>query len=267
MRKALLGAFCTLLLFTNLTCSRQERQVNQVPETINTTIVVEHRIEKEPESSLKETLNSKKESSTREVMIKEVIQVWELFFEDYNVSETDPRRQHFQEYAEYVADAVIMYQNNDVVINGEHSRLPEHRSTHILVAVIITKESSVDHTVVGEAPRFEVGLMQLWGVALAGYHPDVVKANPKLGVLLGVRFLTHMLSQCRPYRIEGDIEEWRNTDWLGPLTMYGAKPSKVWKDRKNKVCRTFPHASERLTLLELYETRINAENQEDLLLQ
>ena len=264
MRKAFMGALCTLLLFTLTTCSQP--RVEQIPPKVETTVIVRHELPKEKTVEPK-PVEQEENYIDRDTMIREVVEVWNMFFEDGNVKQSDPRRDRFEEFAGYVADAVFMYQNNEVVIQGESALLPKHRSAHLLIAVIITKESSVRYDLVGSAPRFEVGLMQVHGVALNGYDPEVVKRNPKLGVLLGVRWFTYTLAQCRQHRMEGDDEGWRNTDWLGPLTIYGAKPSSAYKDRKNKVCRVFPHAKERVALLDFYETRIDAQNQQDLLLQ
>lgn len=272
MPQALISTIFISLSLIFTACSQTDKNIHKVKPKVKhhveTTLVVKHEINKTIDTELDTKLAKVEISLTnREIMVNEIKEVWELFFKDYNIKQTDPRRAHFDEYSNYIANSIIMFQNNDININGHISRLPKHRSVHLVIATVITKESSVNHTVIGAAPRFEVGLMQIWGVALNGYNPDTVRKNPELGVILGIRWMTHMLSQCKTYRMKEDKEGWRNTDWLGPLTMYGAKPKNVWKDRKKKICKVFPHAKERVELLNMYETRIDAKYQQDLLLQ
>jgi hypothetical protein len=199
---------------------------------------------------------NKEPKSQDEIMANEVVQVWNMFLKDGGAGKNDERRKDFNEFASYVVRAIRYYQNVAVDIHGRNVFLPLDPNLHILVAVLITKESSIIPTAVGSAPRFEVGLMQVWGVALNGYDKEVVKRDTELGVRLGVRWLTYMLAQCKPYRTASDYRKWTTTDWLGPLTMYGSKPSKVWIDRKNKTCRVFPFARERVKLVFSYRNRI-----------
>lgn len=242
MRQAILKI--VLLLFgLTATCSQPPKQVQRTESKV--------RIQKIEKKEIKEAI-----VDPNEEMISEIIEVWELFFKDANVGRKDPRRKRFHEFASYLAQAIRIYQNQEITINGRKARLPKDKNIHILLAVLITKESSVKYDVVGTSPRFEVGLMQVWGVALNGYDKETVKQNPELGILLGVRWIAYMTSLCKPYRVGQDKEEWRTTDWLGPLTMYGAKPSKVWIDKKKKTCRIFPFARKRIKLTLFYRKRI-----------
>jgi len=195
----------------------------------------------------------KLETMDRDVMIDEITMVWEMFFEDGGASATDPRRLRFHEFAGYLADAVLMYQRNPTEIGGQ---LPVHKNVHILLAVKITKESSVTHDVVG--PQSEVGLLQIHGVALAGYDPEIVKHNPKLGLMLGVRWLASRVPKCPLRRIKGDDRGWDDYDWLGPLSVY-AGGGKAISARTGK-CYAFDIAKERVDLTRLYRMRIDAIN-------
>ncbi len=189
---------------------------------------------------------------TKEQMITEIIEVWDMFLDDANCGPDDNRRSMFPIYAEELADAIIMYQNKPTDIGGQ---LPEERDIHILMAVIVTKESSIRHDVVGEAPRFEVGLMQIHGVALAGYNPDIVQHNSRLGLLLGVRWFAAHMDACKIKKIPGDTVEWRTDDLVGPLSVYAGGHKAV---KKNGTCYHYRVARERVNLTKLYLTRIDA---------
>lgn len=187
----------------------------------------------------------------RDIMVQEIIQVWTMFFDDEAASINDPRRNTFEEYAEYLADAITMYENQPTDIGGQ---LPKDgQDTHLLLATMITKESSVTSDVIGKMG--EVGLLQIHGQALAGYNAEVVRNNPKLGVLLGVRWFAYQTSACKPHRIATDDEAWRLEDWLGPLSAYAGGPNAI--NRKTGGCYTFQLAVNRVNLTKLYRSRIN----------
>jgi len=184
----------------------------------------------------------------RETRISQVIQVWNMFLQDNNMSKKDPRRLRFKEFAGYTIDAIETYERNPTDIGGQ---LPSNVNSHILVASMITKESSVDSTVVGKTHN-EVGLLQIHGLALAGHDPEVVRNNPSLGVLLGVRWLAVQIGTC--INLEGYPKQWTDGSWLGPLSVYGSGPQAI--DKEKKRCREFGFAKERIALSKFYAARI-----------
>lgn len=189
---------------------------------------------------------------SRDQMIREVEMLWDMWFDDEGAKDSDPRRERFPEFAEYVADAVIMYQNTQTDIGGQ---LPKHKDDHLVMAFMAAKESSVTFDVVGTSHQ-EVGLMQLHGVALAGYAPEKVQHNPKLGVLLGVRWLTAQLPKCEQEGagIFGDQFAWETSDWIGPLSVYAGGPNGIRKDGR---CARFSKMRERIDKVRFYRTRID----------
>ena len=190
---------------------------------------------------------------TYEEMTEDIIAVWTLFLEDENIKETDSRWNNLAQYAEELADAIMMYQDAPTDIGGQ---LPMHRTTHVLMAVMVTKESSIKHKVVGTS-RGEVGLMQIHGKGpLAGYDSKTVQANSRLGLLLGVRWFASRLPKCPMHRITGDSEGWRPGDWIKPLSVYAGGHRAI--NPKTKKCYSFKIAHERVDLTKLYITRINA---------
>lgn len=262
MKKILTMAFTTLLLLMTM-CSQPPKQVETAQPLVNES-TEEPTYSEDYYPELKETPNSKEDEAyyiRKEAMIKDIIAVWDLFFEDGNANPDDDRRINFRTYAEYVAKWVIRCQDKDVTLNIEGkeitlpNRLPKHRSTHIMIATLITKESSVRANVIGAAPRFEVGLMQVWSTALQGYRREEVKKNPELGVMLGVEWVALSISQCESRHVWD--KDWNINDWKKPITIYGSKPTKVWIDPKKKTCRIFKHGKERTKLVSNYIARIN----------
>jgi len=205
-----------------------------------------------PDSKVDESDRAEYEVSY-DTMVDELVVLWNLMFDDDGAKKADPRREKFDRYAEIVADWVVYYQNNETDIGG---KLPGHMNDHLLAGIIVKKESSVRPEVVGAAPRFEVGMMQVWGVALAGYSREQVKNNTKLGVMLGVRWLASRVQWC-----EGDeLEEngWDDSSWVGPLSLYASGPP-AQKSKKEKTCRRFKPGVERSRALSLYRARVDAE--------
>ncbi len=185
-------------------------------------------------------------------MVQDTVMLWELFFDNDNAPIDDPRRDNFELYAEYLADAIITYQNQETDIGG---RLPRHPSTHYLLATMVTKESSVTHDVVGKMhKKFEVGLLQTHGTALAGIRKDVVRKKPKLGLLLGVRWLAAQIARCHPEGI--DDRNWTEEDWLEPLSVYAGGPKAI---RADGTCKVFKVAKERLKQMRLYQDWVEGE--------
>ncbi|MCP4569014.1 MAG: lytic transglycosylase domain-containing protein [FCB group bacterium] len=180
----------------------------------------------------------------------EVIKLWELFFDDDGAKQTDPRREMSSKYAEYVIDAVTMYQDSPTDIGGQ---LPTHKNVHLLVAWMIAKESSVTNGVVGKLG--EVGMMQIMPTnkaALAGYSPKKIKNNPKLSIMLGVRWMAYTTSECPNTDIFDT--DWNDLDWVKPLSAYaGGQNAK----RENGTCKSFTVAKERVQRTMMYRTRID----------
>jgi hypothetical protein len=187
---------------------------------------------------------------SKERMVQEVVTLWEIFFDDDRAPKNDPRREHFFEYAEYLVNAVLMYQNTPTDLGGI---LPRHRNTHLLLAQMITKESSVIPSVRGK--RGEVCLLQIHGPGpLVGHKKKQVSENPKLCLLLGTRWLASRLPKCFP---NGVPEDWSDEDWLGPLSLY-AGGGKAY-DNKKRRCKKFGVAKERIEKMKYYRTRIDHE--------
>ena len=253
MHKALIGLMCILLGGAGITYGMAINNAEELP--LPEGMVV---IEFEDDTDIIDTDTVPDEEITQEEMVADIIGVWEIFFRDANVRQSDWRRDHFQEHAKSMAKWITYYQNNPADIGGQ---LPKHGSTHMLAAVIVTKESSVDHMAIGPAPRFEAGLFQVWDVAAAGYSKDEIRRNPELGIMLGIRWMAHSTSQCKKTRIPVDTVEWRTSDWLGPMTAYGSKPKKF--RRKNGTCKVFGFAKDRINLVRIYMDRVDAERQKE----
>ena len=158
----------------------------------------------------------------------------------------------FHIYAKEIADAIDYYKKNEADIGG---RLPDHRSTHIIIAIIITHESSVNPNAVG-FKHGEVSMFQLWGKALNGFSKEEVKNNTELAAMLGVRWIAHSTSQCNNNK-DTLSDSWRTIDWLRPLTIYGSGPKKTYKDKKKRQCRIFDFARRRVNQIAMYEKRID----------
>lgn len=184
-------------------------------------------------------------------MVRETVKLWELFFDADGAPMNDPRRDTFEHYAEYLADTVIAYQNRETDIGG---RLPKHENTHLMIASLITKESSVDPSVIGRS-HGEVGFLQLHGKALGGIKPEVVRQKPKLGIYLGVRWLAAQIPKCFPEGVEDN--KWRDEDWLGPLSVYGGGEQKAI--RKDGTCKVFKVSKKKLKKMQMYRSWIDAE--------
>ncbi|MEA3225048.1 MAG: hypothetical protein U9Q07_03795 [Planctomycetota bacterium] len=190
----------------------------------------------------------------RERMIEEVALLWTMYFDDDNAPVRDKRRGKFDEYAEHLVDAVIMYQNTPTDIGGQ---LPGHKNDHLVMAYIVAKESSVTYDVVGTSNE-EVGLMQCHGKSLAGYSPERVQHNPRLGLLLGVRWLTSQLPKCEQEGsgVFGETFAWEDSDWIGPLSVYAGGQNAI---RKNGTCAHFKKSKERVDAVRMFRTRIDYE--------
>lgn len=188
---------------------------------------------------------------SRDQMVREVVALWEMYFDDDRAPASDPRRARFWEHARDLADAVILYQDEPTDIGGQ---LPGHRDDHLIVAYMVAKESSVTYDVVGTS-HGEVGLLQLHGVSLAGYSPEAVQYNPRLGLMLGVRWLAAQLPKCKRQTNLYEVG-WSTDDWTGPLSLYAGGPKAI---RKDGTCARYGTMRERVDRVRLYRVRINHE--------
>ncbi len=188
-------------------------------------------------------------------MIEEVEMLWTMYFDDDNVKASDPRRKRFGELAEYLVDAVIMYQDAPTDIGGQ---LPRHKNDHLMIAYTAAKESSVTPDAIndGKKGKGEVCLMQLHGKALAGYPAEKVRNNAKLCLLLGTRWLTSQIPQCKQEGsgVYGEQFVWETSDWTGPLSVYAGGPKAI---RKNGQCIHFTKMIERVNAVRMFRTRID----------
>lgn len=260
MRNALLGSLCTLILLVITTCNQTADTIKTETqyETIKSHVTIPCVAIKEED---KPTVPSEAiEYISVDVMADEIAQVWEIFFDDQQALQSDPRRKMFDVYAKEIAEAIDYYKKNETNIGGQ---LPNHRSTHIIIAIMITRESSVNPATVGKRHK-EVSLFQLWGKALNGYPPEVVKKSTELAASLGVRWFAYGMTQCNNNRVPTD-RRWQNEDWLRPITAYGAKRKSLYKNRKKKECRIFPFARRRIITIQTYAERIDSQQAESII--
>lgn len=203
------------------------------------TEIIHEEIDQEPE-----------EINPKDQKIEEVVSIWRMFFDDQGASPDDDRRKYFYIYAKDLIDVLEVYQDPD---NDSRAWLPKHKSTHSLLATMITLESSVTYNVVGRSNK-ERGLLQVHGRALAGYKPKQVQNSPRLGLLLGVRWLASLMSEC-PETIEKlESGNWETEDWLKPLSVYTSGPNA----KKYGRCKELSTARRRVNLTKLYMTRLKA---------
>lgn len=191
---------------------------------------------------------------SRERMVKEVVLLWDLWFDDNGASDEDPRRSKFTQLAEYIVTAVTMYQTNPTDIGG---KLPGHRNDHLYIAYTAAKESSITPDLKSKSNLGEVCLMQLHGQALAGYPPEKVRKNPKLCILLGTRWLASRIPACMNGRGEkayGNEYGWDDSDWVGPLSFYAGGHKAL---KKGGGCKRFSQMEVRVDAVRFYRSRID----------
>jgi hypothetical protein len=167
--------------------------------------------------------------------IDRIVAMWTMWFDEEGASKDDYRRDRFYELATYVVDSVKYYQENETDIGG---KLPNDNDIDMLVALIATRESSVDPMVVGKLG--EVGILQVHGMALAGYKSEYVRSHPDLGVKLGVRWLAHQTNRCPADNLD---------DMKRPLSLYAGGPKNAIKNGK---CLVFGLAKERVEKTKVY---------------
>jgi hypothetical protein len=187
----------------------------------------------------------------RELMVQETIMLWTMFLDDGFARKNDSRRMLLQEYAEALVDTVILYQDTPTDIGGQ---LPRHRNVHLLIAARVAKESSLRHDVVGA--KGEVGLLQVMpnGPAIAGYQPEQVRMRPKLGLILGIRWLASRVPKCK----RADVLDmgWDDYDWVGPLSRYIGGPK---MGKPDGTCKSYKPAKDLVSQVLIYRTRIDHE--------
>jgi len=185
----------------------------------------------------------------RALMEKDIVAVWDAFYDDQHADPDDLRRQTFELSAHELANAIVQYQNEPTDIGGQ---LPKHPSTHYLLAAMVTKESSVTRDIkMGDLG--EVGMLQVHGAALNGYNPEYVHERPWLGLLLGVRWLAIQIATCYPDGYEN--KEWTSVMWLGPMSIYAAGNR---AQRKDGTCGVIGAAKERIDLSNMYRARVES---------
>lgn len=186
---------------------------------------------------------------SKESMVEEIIFIWEEFFKDERVPPTDIRRDSFGQMANWLADAILIYQYSETDIGG---KLPIHPSTHRLLAVMTTFECSVTPNV-KRGRKGEVGPLQVMGAALGGYKEEEVDKNDRLGFILGARWLAVAIRDCYP----DGYEEWDEDMWNGPMSWYAAGSRAI---RADGTCKNIKQAKDRLTKVKMYKSRILMSN-------
>ena len=177
-------------------------------------------------------------------MKRDVVDLWTLYLNDGNARDNDRRRERIKEYAGYLVDSVLYYQNNQV--NGHY--LPKKRSTHLIVATNVVFESAIYSDVISK--KGAVGLMQVMPrtPAINGYRSKKVQNDPKLGIDLGVRWLTHCMSECANV----DADNWNDDYWKEVISVYVAGS----KAKKGKKCKVLKVAKLRYNKMMKYKKRI-----------
>jgi hypothetical protein len=160
-----------------------------------------------------------------ETAINDIVTTWTNRFNEAGASKDDSRRNNFYMYAKAIVEVLRYYQNPEFKDLRQYS-MPDTRYTHILIAEMIYRETSVDHTVMAKSSRKEVGLIQVHGIALKGHTRAEVRRDYKLGIYLGIDWLAHMISECN---MEAD-DIVNPKDWLGPLCVYGAGAKRAIKN-------------------------------------
>ncbi len=126
-------------------------------------------------------------------------------------------------------------------------RLLPYKDNHILVAVIIYRETGIQPNIIGRSHK-EVGLMQVHGIPLDGFKRKEVINNPELGVHLGIQWLAYCTTRCNHGRRKPN-------DWHYALTQYGASPQAAGSGRN---CKILGYARIRIRLAKKSRTKMNA---------
>lgn len=174
---------------------------------------------------------------------QEVLKAWRMYFNEWGIEKpSEKRTKDYREYAKHIVKWVGYYEKNEGVFGG---KLPAFEDNHILIAVIIQKETGIySHR---RGPRGEVGLMQVWDIAQGDYTVKQILEKPELGVMLGIQWLAYSTTRCR------QPKKWKATSWLKPLTQYGAGP----KATVNGKCEVFSFARRRVNKTMIYRREID----------
>jgi hypothetical protein len=179
---------------------------------------------------------------------QEVLQVWKRYFERWGYKKPPVKRiKDLRKYAKWLVYWTTFYERNEGNFGG---KLLLFADNHILIAVMMYKETGLQPNVVGDLG--EVGLLQVWGDALDGYRRQEVKSNPELGIRLGIQWLAYSTTRCKQPKS-------RPYDWRWALTQYGAGPKAGSKNN----CKVYRFARQRIWLAKKHRKRIN-KKQNDL---
>jgi hypothetical protein len=193
--------------------------------------------------------NANSTTITHNQMVDDIVNVWTIWLDENGAPPADKRRKNLSKYANELADAIEVYQSDNSDVD---SQLPKERTTHILLATMVTLESSINPTKVGKK-RNEVGMLQIHGGGLAGYSRNEVKRSSALGLMLGVRWLALMVRDARPSLDKIRTGKWKTRDWLLPLSLYASGPEAL--DDKGNIVVVWP-AKRRLGRAQMYMARL-----------
>ena len=241
MRKALM--INCILLFLLTTCS-QPRKITQYPavDTNYTVQINEREIPYYLELIQEEIILSKNAAKAEKeiaAMTKDIKDFWIYY---YNKKAWPIREKHykaFDKYSKELAQIVYYFKRNESSLGG---KLPDNKDTHIFIAMMVAKETAVNPYVRGKL-RNEVGLLQVHGAALLRHKPKEVLENPKLGLFLGVNWIASKFQTCWK---NTDENNWDNTMWYYPITIYAAGEGKG-RAYKGK-CQTIGVARTRINM-------------------
>jgi hypothetical protein len=161
-----------------------------------------------------------------ETYATEIAYVWRKIFDDLGVSKGDKRRAKFDEYSLMLARNVYLFQDLNTDLGLIDYRLPYNQYNHILLAILIYQESSINPNVSGRSHN-EVGFMQLHGAALQGHSKAEVRSDPELGLFLGIRWVARAAKVCG-FNYP-DYNRWNINSWNGALAVYNAGDTKAMK--------------------------------------
>lgn len=191
--------------------------------------------------------------SERSVMIDDIVGAWNIGYDREGLPQNYKQRDKFQEYAEYLTDAMIFYQNNKSDIGG---KLPIHSSTHFMLASMVFEESRVKPRRVGK--KGDVGLLQVLNKdARNGHTKKEIRDNPELGIKVGVRWLTATMPTVGATKF---LLKWKDNYWLKPVSLYVAGKGALKDDNSWGVVSM---ARKRVRLMKLYRKLVYAQKDKE----
>lgn len=186
------------------------------------------------DASIKEAEISEQNKQSK--MIDEVVEFWNLIFDDVGASRDDARRARMPEYAEIIVKYTEFFKHHP------DYPLPQDDRIHLLLAYMMYKECSLYPRAIGRSHK-EVGSFQLHGEALQGYTRKQVRNNTDLGIFLGIKwFAKEGIHKCNL-----DLDDWEFRDFLGPISVFGGGERRAikhgrcitrWKYSKDRVNQT-----------------------------